>query len=160
MRICWVNLLRHTDSQSRLVLGETSGMKKLLIYVAVGLTALLVSPNAFAIKEFSETWTKVYVDSSDKEDFIKLAGEAKCNVCHIDGENKKKHNPYGEALEDAGLLKKTFPPKRFKEQPEEVRKEVEAILKKVENMKAQGQGQTFGERMKAGLLPGGDVKGK
>lgn len=135
-------------------------MKKLLIYVAVGLSAGLVSPNAFAIKEYSETWTKVYVDTSDKEDFIKLAGEAKCNVCHIDGENKKKHNPYGEALEDAGLLKKTFPAKRFKEEPDKVRKEVEEIFKKVEGKKAEGQEKTFGERMKAGMLPGGDVKGK
>ena len=135
-------------------------MKKLLIYAAVGLTAGLVSPNAFAIKEDSETWVKVYVDSSDKDDFKKLAGEAKCNVCHIDGENKKKHNPYGEALEDAGLLKKTFPAKRFKEEPEKVRKEVEEIFKKIEDKKAEGQDKTFGERMKAGLLPGGDVKGK
>ncbi len=135
-------------------------MKKLLIYAAVGLTAGLVSPSAFAIKEFSETWTKVYVDTSDKEDFIKLASEAKCNVCHIDGENKKKHNPYGEALEDAGLLKKTFPAKRFKEEPDKVRKEVEEIFKKVKDKKAEGQDKTFGERMEAGLLPGGDVKGK
>jgi hypothetical protein len=135
-------------------------MRKLLTYAAVGLIATVVSPNAFAIKEFSETWTKVYVDSSDKEDFKKLAGEAKCNVCHIDGENKKKHNPYGEALEDAGLLKKTFPPKRFKDEPDKVRKEVEEILKKVESEKANGQDKTFGERIKAGMLPGGDVKGK
>ena len=135
-------------------------MRKLLTYAAVGLIASFATPNAFAIKEFSETWVKVYVDSSDKEDFTKLAGEAKCNVCHIDGENKKKHNPYGEALEDAGLLKKTFPPKRFKDEPDKVRKEVEEILKKVEGEKANGQDKTFGERIKAGMLPGGDVKGK
>jgi len=135
-------------------------MRKLLTYAAVGLIASCATPNAFAIKEFSETWVKVYVDSSDNEEFKKLAGEAKCNVCHIDGENKKKHNPYGEALEDAGLLKKTFPPKRFKDEPDKVRKEVEEILKKVEGEKANGQDKTFGERIKAGMLPGGDVKGK
>lgn len=135
-------------------------MRKLLTYAAVGLIASLATSNAFATKDFSDTWVKVYVDPSDKEDFKKLATEAKCNVCHIDGEEKKKHNPYGEALEDAGLLKKTFPPKRFKDEPDKVRKEVEEILKKVEGLKADGQDKTFGERIKAGMLPGGDVKGK
>lgn len=135
-------------------------MKKFVIYLAVGLTASVVTPKAFAIKEFGETWAKIYVESSDNEDFKKLAAEAKCNVCHIDGENKKKHNPYGDAAEAAGLLKKTFPPKRFKEQPEEVRKEVEKILRAIEEKKAEGKEETFGERIKSGMLPGGDVKGK
>lgn len=135
-------------------------MKKFVIYAAVGLTAAVASPNAFAIKEFGETWAKVYVEKSENEGFKKLAAEAKCNVCHIDGENKKKHNPYGDALEHEGLLKKAFPPKRFKEQPEEVLKEIEAIFKKIEEKKAEGQDKTYGERMKAGLLPGGDAKGK
>jgi len=135
-------------------------MKKFVIYVAVGLTASVISPSAFAIKEFGETWTKVYVESSENGEFKKLAAEAKCNACHIDGENKKKHNPYGEALKTAGLLKKTYPPKRFKEQPDEVRKELEEIFKKTEEQKAEGQDKTFGERIKGGMLPGGDVKGK
>ncbi len=135
-------------------------MKKFVMYVAVGLTASVVAPSAFAIKEFGETWAKVYVESSENEDFKKLAAEAKCNACHIDGENKKKHNPYGETLKEIGLLKKAFPPKRFKEAPEEVRKEVEALFRKVEEKKAEGAEKTFGERIKEGLLPGGDVKGK
>ena len=74
-------------------------MKKALVYIAVALTASFATPRAFAIKEFSETWAKVYVESNKNEDFKKLATEAKCNVCHIDGENKKKHNPYGDTLE-------------------------------------------------------------
>jgi len=135
-------------------------MKKLLTYAAVGLIASLATANAFAIKEYSETWVKVYVDSSDKEDFKKLAGEAKCNVCHIDGENKKKHNPYGDTLEHEGLTKKNFPPAKFKENPEGVRKQVEELMKKIEDKKAEGSDKTFGERMKEGLLPGGDAKGK
>ena len=135
-------------------------MKKALVYIAVALTASFATPRAFAIKEFSETWAKVYVESSKNEDFKKLATEAKCNVCHIDGENKKKHNPYGDTLEHEGLTKKNFPPAKFKENPEAVRKQVEEILKKIEDKKAEGSSKTFGERMKEGLLPGGDVKGK
>ncbi|MFN6138004.1 MAG: hypothetical protein ACK480_05805 [Planctomycetota bacterium] len=68
-------------------------MKKAIVYLAVALVASVASPNAFAIKEFSEAWASVYVDKSTNDGFKKLAAEAKCNVCHIDGENKKKHNP-------------------------------------------------------------------
>jgi len=135
-------------------------MKKFVIYTAVALIATAVSPSAFAIKEFGETWTKIYAEKSTNEEFKKLAAEAKCNVCHIDGENKKKHNPYGDAVEAAGITKKNFPAPKFKQNPDEVRKEIEKILKTLEDKKAEGQAKTFGERMKEGLLPGGDAKGK
>jgi hypothetical protein len=118
------------------------------------------SSSAMAIKEFGETWTKVYAEKSTNEGFKKLAAEAKCNVCHIDGENKKKHNPYGDTLEHEGLTKKNFPPAKFKENPEGVRKQVEELMKKIEDKKAEGSDKTFAERMKDGLLPGGDAKGK
>jgi hypothetical protein len=118
------------------------------------------SSSAMAIKEFGETWTKVYAEKSTNEGFKKLAAEAKCNVCHIDGENKKKHNPYGDTLEHEGLTKKNFPPAKFKENPEGVRKQVEELMKKIEDKKAEGSDKTFAERMKEGLLPGGDAKGK
>lgn len=135
-------------------------MKKFVIYTAVALTACVVSPSAFAIKEFGETWVKVYVEKSENEEFKKLAAEAKCNVCHIEGENKKKHNPYGDTLEHDGLTKKNFPPAKFKQQPDEVRKEIEKIFKAAEEKKAEGSEKTFGERIKEGLLPGGDKLGK
>jgi hypothetical protein len=118
------------------------------------------SSSAMAIKEFGETWTKVYAEKSTNEGFKKLAAEAKCNVCHIDGENKKKHNPYGDTLEHEGLTKKNIPPAKFKENPEGVRKQVEELMKKIEDKKAEGSDKTFAERMKEGLLPGGDAKGK
>jgi hypothetical protein len=120
----------------------------------------MVSPNAFAIKEFSEAWAAIYAEKSTNDGFKKLAMEAKCNVCPIDGENKKKHNPYGDVLEHDGLTKKNFPPAKFKEDLEGTRKKVEEILKKIEDKKAEGSDKTFGQRMKDGLLPGGDVKGK
>ena len=135
-------------------------MKKWIVYLAVAMTASMVSPNAFAIKEFSEAWAAIYAEKSTNDGFKKLAMEAKCNVCHIDGENKKKHNPYGDVLEHDGLTKKNFPPAKFKEDLEGTRKKVEEILKKIEDKKAEGSDKTFGQRMKYGLLPGGDVKGK
>ena len=135
-------------------------MKKAIVYLAAALMAFVATPNAFAIKEFSEAWAAVYAEKSTNEGFKKLAAEAKCNVCHIDGENKKKHNPYGDVLEHEGLTKKNFPPAKFKENLEGTRKQVEEILKKIEDKKAEGSDKTFGQRIKDGLVPGGDVKGK
>ncbi|MFM2012626.1 MAG: hypothetical protein RLZZ396_1410, partial [Planctomycetota bacterium] len=43
---------------------------------------------------------------------------------------------------------------------EGTRKQVAEILKKIEDKKAEGSDKTFGQRIKDGLLPGGDVKGK
>jgi adenylylsulfate kinase-like enzyme len=142
------------------ILEQGTRMKKFVVITAVLLTACAVSPSAFATKEFHEVWVKVYVDKSENEDFKKLATEAKCNICHIEGENKKKHNPYGETLEHDGLTKKNFPVAKFKQKPDEVRKEVEEILKKAEEKKAEKAEKTFGERIQEGLLPGGDKFGK
>lgn len=135
-------------------------MKRALVTLVTAMSVVSYASNALAIKEFGETWTKVYAEKSTNEGFKKLAAEAKCNVCHIDGENKKKHNPYGDTLEHEGLTKKNFPPAKFKENPEGVRKQVEELMKKIEDKKAEGSDKTFGERMKEGLLPGGDAKGK
>ena len=134
-------------------------MKRLLFVCAVALMAVVSFRPAFATKEFGEHFTKHYVTDSKNEDFKKLAAEAKCWVCHIDGEAKKKHNPYGETLKASGLLKKTYAD-MIKKEPDKARKEIEAILKKAEEKKAEGQEKTFGARIKAGLLPGGDTKGK
>jgi hypothetical protein len=135
-------------------------MKRALVCMVAAMAIVSYSSSAMAIKEFGETWTKVYAEKSTNEGFKKLAAEAKCNVCHIDGENKKKHNPYGDTLEHEGLTKKNFPPAKFKENPEGVRKQVEELMKKIEDKKAEGSDKTFAERMKEGLLPGGDAKGK
>lgn len=135
-------------------------MKRALVCMVAAMAIVSYSSSAMAIKEFGETWTKIYAEKSTNEGFKKLAAEAKCNVCHIDGENKKKHNPYGDTLEHEGLTKKNFPPAKFKENPEGVRKQVEELMKKIEDKKAEGSDKTFAERMKEGLLPGGDAKGK
>ena len=135
-------------------------MKRARVCLVAAMAIVSYSSSAMAIKEFGETWTKVYAEKSTNEGFKKLAAEAKCNVCHIDGENKKKHNPYGDTLEHEGLTKKNFPPAKFKENPEGVRKQVEELMKKIEDKKAEGSDKTFAERMKEGLLPGGDAKGK
>ena len=134
-------------------------MKRLFFVCAVALTATVSFRPAFATKEFGEHFDKYYVAESKSDEFKKLRAEAKCNVCHIEGEAKKKHNPYGETLKAAGLLKKPYV-EMIKKDPDKARKEIEEILKKCEEKKADGKDKTFGERIKAGLLPGGDIKGK
>lgn len=115
---------------------------------------------AFAIKEFGEHFGKYYVEDSKNDDFKKLVADAKCNVCHIDGADKKKvRNPYGEELKAAGLEKKKFQP-MIKGDPDKARKEIEVLFKKIEEIKAEGKEKSFGQLIKDGQLPGGDIKGK
>jgi hypothetical protein len=113
---------------------------------------------AWAIKGFSDQFVDTYAENSSDAEFKELVEKAKCNICHVQGENKKVRNPYGDAA--AKLLdKKDFPAKRFKEEPEKCKEEIEAAFRKLEEMKAP-DGETFGEKIKAGLLPGGDTDGK
>ncbi len=134
-------------------------MKKFIpVFVLAAICVASASKPAFAVKAFGEAWTKYYVESSKSDEFKALAGEAKCNVCHIQGENKKKHNTYGEALEKL-LDKKDYSPERLKNEADKVKEELEAAFKKVETEKAK-DGKTFKERMDANLLPGGDKDGK
>lgn len=134
-------------------------MKKYWLVAALSIVTLggAATP-AFAIKQFGEAWDAYYVKESKNDDFKKLAGDAKCNVCHIKEENKKKHNPYGDALHEF-LKKKDFPGDRFKKEPEKCKEEIEAAFKKAEEAKNK-DGKTFGELIKDGKLPGGNVDGK
>ena len=135
--------------------------KTFAMLVMFGLVSSLSMP-AFAIKQLNDKFKELYAapDSKDaSEDFKKLVAEAKCNVCHIQGENKKKRNPYGEAMHEA-LEEAKFPVKEFGKKPEAYADQVKEIFKKVIDQKAGKTDKTFAERMKAGELPGGDKDGK
>lgn len=133
-------------------------MKRLVAFLLVAVVCIGGAAPAFAIKGFNDQFKLTYAEGDGKADFKKLVEEAKCNVCHVQGENKKIRNQYGEAFKD--LLKKdNFPAKRFKDEPEKCKEEIEAAFKKVEEMKAK-DGKTFGEKIKVGTLPGGDKDGK
>ncbi len=121
------------------------------------IAAWTLSP-VWAIKQFNDQFTETYVKSSENEEFKALADEAKCNVCHVKDENKKIRNEYGEAVAEF-LRKKDFPPDRFKKEPEKCKEEIEAAFKKVAEKTAK-DGETFGDKIKAGKLPGGNVEGK
>ena len=134
-------------------------MKKILFSVAaIMIFGSSISTPAFAIKQFGDAWKEYYEKTSANDDFKKLVADAKCNVCHIQGEKKTKHNPYGEAVEEL-LKKKNYPTERFKKEPEKCKEEIEAAFKTVEAVKSK-DGKTYGEMIKAGQLPGGDIEGK
>jgi hypothetical protein len=93
-----------------------------------------------------------YAGDAAPADFAKLVKETtKCNVCHILGEEKKVRNAYGESLQKAGL-EKTFAAK-VKEDEAGTLKLIQAAFDKVEKEKG-ASGQTFGDLLKAGKLPG------
>lgn len=136
-------------------------MKNLLFAVAVaGFTLTTVSP-AFAIKQLKDLFVEKYAGEEANEEFKALVEEASCNVCHVNKENKKKvRNPFGEALHEA-LEKDEFPMADFKKEPEKFKERVLAIMKKLEDGKSGYEDhKTFGARMKANLLPGGNTEGK
>lgn len=134
-------------------------MKKFLVCaLVVCLSYGAAARSAYAVKPFGDHWTAFYVTDSKDEAFKKLAGEAKCNVCHVDQEDKKKvRNAYG--IEVQKLLKNKDFKDRLKTEPAKCKEEIEAAFKKIEEVKAK-DGKTFGEKIKAGELPGGDTKGK
>ena len=113
---------------------------------ALMVVVALSSSEAFAIKQFADQFKEVYVKEGTT-----LAAEvetAKCNVCHK-GKSKKDHNVYGEAL--AKLLDK----KEDKDNVEKIRE----ALEKVAAMEGP-DGKTFGDRLKAGMLPADAPEGE
>lgn len=137
-------------------------MKKICIALIVAGFALSTVPPAYAIKQLKEAFEKQYVGEGANADFKALADEAKCNICHVNKESKKKvHNPYGTVVKEA-LEKAEFPIKEFKKEPEKYATQIEAIFQSVEGEKSgDAEGRTFVDRMKkANLLPGGNVDGK
>lgn len=137
--------------------------KRFAMLIMVALVSGLSMP-AFAIKQLNDKFIEIYASAESKdasEAFKVLAKEAKCNVCHIQGENKKKRNPFGEAMHKA-IEEAKFPTKDFGKNPTNAKyvDQVKDIFKKVVEQKAGNTDKTFAERMKAGELPGGDKEGK
>lgn len=135
-------------------------MKKFLVLSLITSIALggFTPGAAFAQKAYNDAWLETYTKDGKNEALAKLAGEAKCNVCHIQGASKKERNPYG--VEAAKLFKEGGVNKDApKKDPEGFKKNIAAAFTKLEAIKAK-DGKTFGEKIKAGELPGGNTEGK
>ncbi len=137
-------------------------MKKYLLAVAVLCVATNFATPAFAFKQLADQFKAKYAGEKANADFKKLVTDAKCYVCHVKGESKKKRNPYGDALHE--LIEDTkFPIKDYKKDSknEKYIAQLKEIFKKLEGMESgDKEHKTFADRMKADLLPGGDKEGK
>ncbi|HRX82626.1 MAG: hypothetical protein H6821_09605 [Planctomycetaceae bacterium] len=96
--------------------------------------------------DYKKVQDEKYKDSSIAE----ALAEAKCNACHY-GKKKSDRNDYGKALIKAGLTEENY--KEKKADKEAFAKEIAEALEKVLEEKNEA-GETFGDRIKAGKLPG------
>jgi hypothetical protein len=135
-------------------------MKKILILALIASISLGgFAPSALmAQKAYNDEWKAVYHKDSKDEAFKKLVDEAKCNICHIQGANKKERNPYGA---EASKVFKTMKINKEspKKDPEGFKKDIAKAFKELEALKNK-EGKTYGELIKAGKLPGGNTEGK
>lgn len=109
---------------------------------------VLLAGSAFALPPFNKEWTGKYAEGNKA--LADAAATAKCNVCHM-GTSKKDKNEYGKAVAKF-LSKAEFD--KVKADAEAAKKFISEGLTKAEAEKSSG-GQTFGELLKAGKLPGG-----
>ncbi len=124
------------------------------------IVALSIASPAMARAKIKTHFGKVYAGDDANEEFQALVKKGGCYVCHVKGEKKDVRNVYGKALEKA-FEKDEFPVKDFEKDPEKYAERLTAIFKEVAKEKSGDEKyETFADRMKANLLPGGNVEGK
>ncbi len=132
----------------------------LMVALVLAISTSAASP-AFAIKQLADQFKKLYLTDKATPEFKAAIEDAKCNVCHVEKENKKKvRNYYGNAVHEA-LEKDKFPLAELKKSPEKLAERLNDIFKKLEEEKSgDAEKRTYSARMKANLSPGGDKDGK
>lgn len=135
-------------------------MKKFVCALAVVMmTANTIAP-ALAVSKLKKAFAAKYAGEKADEELKKLVKSGGCYVCHVKGEKKTVRNDYGKAMEKA-FEKNEFPLKDWEKDQEKYADKLSEIFKKVEGEKSGFEDhKTFGDRIKANLLPGGDVQGK
>jgi len=126
------------------------------------LLLVLVSSPVMGIDHFKKIWDGHYTPKGDAPgggavdpEFSRAARKAGCNICHVKGGKKEEvRNEYGEALHEF-LKAENYDKDRIKNEPEKVKEEIIAALKKVEEKKSK-DGETFGAKLKANKLPATD----
>ncbi|HUG68429.1 MAG TPA: hypothetical protein VMM76_11820 [Pirellulaceae bacterium] len=125
-------------------------MKKVGILTLCGLVAAMLvgfTGTVDARPNYSKAHDEMHKDAKNA-DALK---EAKCNKCHY-GKSKKDRNDYGKALIKVGLTEENFKAKS-KDDKEGLEKDIKEALEKVLKEKNEA-GETYGDRIKAGKLPG------
>lgn len=140
-------------------------MKKVCSLIVTAAVAAAGSAGvAHALPPFKKAFEEKYVEPSDNDVFKDTFKKASCNACHVKGEPKDVNNVYGEALAAliVGSAKDRLAESRdngTKDAVEaQVLKELQEAFGKAESAKADGAAESFGDLIKAGKLPGGDVE--
>lgn len=121
--------------------------------IVIAATVSLKTDSAQAFPQFAKGFQAKYIGdgSTDAQKSLAVAFKAakKCNTCHDpnkrtpEGKKSKKfRNAYGEALH-----------KYLGKKDKKDKAKILASLEKIEGLKAEGAGQTYGQRIKAGKLP-------
>lgn len=138
-------------------------MKNLISILAIAITTIALTGDAYALAPFKKAFEKKYLAEHENEDYQKLAKKTGCNLCHVKKAKKNFRNEYGEML--AKLIegdaqarikaaKKEGGPDAEKKEKAKVAEELEKAFDKVIKEKsAEGKGPTFEELIKAGKLP-------
>jgi hypothetical protein len=132
-------------------------MKNLCLLTLCGFlagTLLATFKPVYGIDAFKKEFINKYVKKESTEPtekaFADAVKAANCNVCHAGKTNKKTRNEYGKALD--GLLDKKADIKNAAK--------IQDVLEKVAGQKSDPKNPaspTFGELIKQGKLPGGEV---
>lgn len=122
------------------------------VWIAVASLVLvgLFSMESPAIIQFHREFLATYVDKNENEEFVKAAKEARCHICHV-GRKRTNRNVYGQQLSE--LVDKT--------KDKANKKKIQEALAKVAKMHSDPQDEkspTFGDLIKKGKLPGGEVQ--
>jgi hypothetical protein len=96
-------------------------------------------------------YKKVADTTSKDTKLAPVVEELKCNLCHVDKEEKKVRNDYGQALVKCGLSEEKY--KELKADKEKLADYIKEVMKKAEGEKSV-TGATFGDLIKAGKAPG------
>ena len=139
-------------------------LQRAVLRAAWGVLLLAVAATpALAIPPFMKEFQAKYLkpDSADEKDkeFAKLVSETtKCNVCHVQGQEKKVRNAYG--TEVGMLLKKdNFKAERLKDEADKATAEIIAALDAVAAKKSGDENSpTYGQLIAEHKLPGGEGK--
>lgn len=116
---------------------------------AVVLVCIFSTPSP-GIIQFHKEFVAVYVEQSDNEEFVRAVKEARCFICHV-GKKRTNRNVYGQQLSE--LLDKKAD-RANKKKIHEALAQVAQMPSDPENEKS----PTFGELIKTGQLPGGEIQ--
>lgn len=116
------------------------------------LLTLLAARPASALLPWQRDWEEKYVKDNKDAKFVEAAKAARCNVCHdANSKTRKDKNDYGKAV-GKFITKSEFDMLKKKKDDEGAKKYVLQALEKAEAEKG-ADGKTYGDKIKAGLLP-------